>query len=65
MPKQHRLKHPSSGIVVVLRSLRHGACVCCGKPLHTEKEAFEHWYEELTKPDPRQLELKLGGGDHG
>ena len=53
----HYLKHPSSFIVVVLRSLRHGACVNCGLPLHTEKEAVAHWLAELTKPDTRQLPL--------
>ena len=59
--KKHRLKRRSSFIVVVLRSLRLGACVCCGKPIQSEKESAEHWLAELTKRDPRQLQLELPG----
>ena len=43
----HYLKHPSSFIVVVLRSLAHQACVNCGKPVSTLDESAKHWLEEL------------------
>jgi len=45
----HKLKNPSSFIVVVLRSLAHKACVCCGKPIHSFEESAKHWREELAK----------------
>jgi len=60
---EHRLRHRSSFIVVILRSLRHGACVCCGKPIRSLDESFEHWEEKLTKPDPPQAQLPLWKGD--
>jgi hypothetical protein len=47
----HRLKHPSSFIVVVLRSLRHRACVCCGEPVNTFEESAEHWKRELQRTE--------------
>jgi len=47
--KKHCLRSPSSFIVVVLRSLRHGSCVCCGVPLHSFDESAEHWEKELNK----------------
>lgn len=46
--KEHKLKHSSSYIVVVLASLRHKACIYCGKPIRTLEDAFAHWDEELT-----------------
>jgi len=45
----HKLKRQSSFIVVVLRSLRHKACVCCGKPLKSYEDAVKHWERELAK----------------
>ena len=45
----HYLKRKSSFIVVVLRSLRHGSCVKCGKPTHSLEDSFEHWENELEK----------------
>jgi len=45
----HKLKNPSSFIVVVLRSLRHKACVKCGKPINSLEESSRHWEEELEK----------------
>lgn len=44
---KHNLKNPSSFIVVVLRSLRHGACVRCNKPIHSMEESVKHWEKEL------------------
>jgi len=46
---RHYLKSSSSYIVVVLRSLRHRACVCCGKPLSSFDESADHWEKELNK----------------
>ena len=46
---KHYLKNKSSFIVVVLRSLRHGACVNCGKQLRSLEESGKHWNEELKK----------------
>jgi len=45
--KDHYLKRPSSFIVVVLRSLRHGACVCCGVPTRSLDESANHWKSNL------------------
>jgi len=47
--KSHYLKRSSSFIVVVLKSLRHGRCVKCGKPIRSLEESFEHWENELKK----------------
>ena len=47
----HKLKNSSSFIVVVLRSLRHKACVKCGKPIASFEESIEHWDEELKKAE--------------
>jgi len=44
---EHKLKNQSSFIVVVLRSLRHGACVRCGKEINSLDESFKHWEESL------------------
>lgn len=44
----HKLKNKSSFIVVVLRSLRHRACVRCGKPLKSFDESADHWEKELA-----------------
>lgn len=41
--KRHTLRSPSSFIVVVLKSLMHHACVCCGEPVHSLEESAEHW----------------------
>lgn len=43
----HKLKNSSSFIVVVLRSLRHKACVRCNKPIGSFEESVEHWKNEL------------------
>ena len=45
----HKLKSKSSFIVVVLSSLRHGACVRCGKSIISLDESAQHWEEELSK----------------
>lgn len=45
--KKHYLRRSSSFIVVVLRSLIHGACVSCGKPINSFEESAEHWEKEL------------------
>ncbi|GAI86129.1 unnamed protein product [marine sediment metagenome] len=47
---EHKLKHQSSFIVVVLRSLMHKGCVCCGKKINSLDESFEHWEKALKKP---------------
>ena len=47
--EKHYLKHPSSFIVVVLRSLRHGACVNCGESISTLDESAEHWERKLKE----------------
>ena len=55
--KKHYLKHRSSFIVVVLRSARHGACVCCGKPFESSdpvEESAEHWRKAL-KEDTKEI----------
>jgi len=46
---EHKLKHQSSFIVVVLRSLRHKACICCGEKINSLEESFEHWEKALKK----------------
>lgn len=46
---KHYLKHHSSFIVVVLRSLMHKACVRCGEPLKTFEESAKHWEKELQE----------------
>ena len=46
---EHKLKHQSSFIVVVLRSLRHKACVRCGEKINSLEESFEHWEKALKK----------------
>ena len=72
--KKHYLKHSSSYTVVVLRSLRHGACVNCGEPIKSLDESYEHWDKKLeedsriimVKPPPinKQLEFNLKKNDH-
>ena len=52
----HKLKNPSSFIVVVLRSLRHRGCVRCNKPIRSFEESVAHWNQELQKTD----DVKLG-----
>jgi len=47
--KEHRLKDPSSFIVVVLRSLRHGSCVFCGEPVRSLEESAAHWRKALDE----------------
>jgi len=61
----HKLKNPSSFIVVILRSLRHKACVCCGVPINSLKESSRHWERELEKtkeqkPITKSI-MKVGG----
>jgi len=46
---KHKLKRKSSFIVVVLRSLRHGACVRCNTPIRSLEESSKHWETELKK----------------
>ncbi len=53
--KVHKLKHPSSFIVVVLRSLKHGGCTCCGKSIHSLEESSQHWEEELWGKDKQLI----------
>jgi len=60
---KHYLKHRSSFIVVVLRSARHGACVCCGKRFESSdpiEESAEHWRKAL-KEDAREISPVLPG----
>lgn len=45
----HKLKCKSSFIVVVLASLRHGACVRCDKPIRSLEQSSQHWQKELAK----------------
>lgn len=45
----HKLKRPSSFIVVVLRSTMHKACVCCHEPIRSFEESVEHWTKQLQK----------------
>lgn len=45
----HKLKRPSSFIVVVLRSLMHKGCVRCNKSIGSFEESAKHWEEELCK----------------
>jgi len=49
MPKTHWLKNPSSLIVVILKSLRHGGCVNCGKVCNGLEGYEKHWSEMLKK----------------
>lgn len=61
--KKHYLKHRSSFIVVVLRSARHGGCVCCGKPFKSSdpvEESAEHWRKAL-KEDAREISPTIPG----
>lgn len=57
----HYLKRQSSFIVVIIRSLRHGSCVCCGKPIHSFEESAEHWEKELqqAKRNPAQMVMEM------
>lgn len=57
--KIHKLKTPSSYIVVVLRSLMHQACVCCNEPIHTYEESIAHWDTELEKTENLKKGEKL------
>jgi len=41
--KGHYLKSSSSYTVVVLASLRHGACVQCNKTINSLQQAYRHW----------------------
>lgn len=52
---EHKLKHQSSFIVVVLRSLRHKACVCCGEKINSLDESFKHWEESLNLGNPVRI----------
>lgn len=45
----HSLKHPSSFIVVILKSLMHKACIRCNKPINSLEESAAHWEKELSK----------------
>lgn len=49
---EHKLKAKSSFIVVVLRSLRHKACVRCEMPIKSFEDSFAHWRKELELPTP-------------
>jgi hypothetical protein len=46
---EHTLKHKSSFIVVVLKSLRHHGCVKCKAPIKTLEESIQHWQDHLLK----------------
>jgi hypothetical protein len=54
---EHKLKHQSSFIVVVLRSLRHKACVRCGEKIDSLEESFEHWEKALKVSKQNQLRI--------
>jgi len=54
----HYLKRKSSFIVVVLRSLRHKACVGCGKPIASFEESVKHWEKALKDEQPKKELLK-------
>jgi len=45
--RRHYLKHSSNFIVVVLRSLQHGACVNWGEHINSWKESLKHWNKAL------------------
>lgn len=57
--KEHKLKRQSSYTVVVLRSLRHKGCVCCGAPIRTLEESYEHWDMELAQTSEPKNQLRL------
>ncbi len=52
---EHKLKNQSSFIVVVLRSLRHKACVCCGEKINSLDESFKHWEKALKNKRLRKI----------
>ena len=54
MKRAHRLKRKSSFIVVILRSLQHGACVCCSEPIGSLEESAAHWEKELAETVNRE-----------
>ena len=51
MKNKHYLKSKSMFVVMILKSLRHGGCVNCGKPIKTLEESEKHWTEELKKAE--------------
>jgi len=57
---RHYLKHPSSYIVVILRSLMHQACVRCNIPIHTFEESCNHWDKMLQKTKDKDKENVYG-----
>ncbi|MBI3584224.1 MAG: hypothetical protein HY096_09805 [Nitrospinae bacterium] len=46
----HYLKCHGMGVVMILKTLRHGSCVACGYPVSNLEEAANHWYEMLGIP---------------
>jgi hypothetical protein len=48
---KHYLKNKSSFIVVVLKSLRHGACVNCGAKISSLEESEKHWTLKLKQEE--------------
>jgi len=56
---EHKLKNQSSFIVVVLRSLRHKACVRCGEKIDSLEESFEHWEKVLKNKRLRKISERL------
>ena len=56
----HKLKNQSSFIVVVLRSLRHRACVRCGKPIKSYEESVDHWDKELERSSEDSIKYQEG-----
>lgn len=58
--KIHKLKNNSSFIVVVLRSLRHRACVRCGKPIKSLDESINHWDKELIRSSQDSIKYEEG-----
>ena len=47
--KIHRLKNPSSFIVVVLKSLAARVCICCGEKIESFEQSTAHWERKLNE----------------
>ena len=47
--KKHTLKNKSSFIVVVLKSLSCGVCICCGEPIKSLEHSSDHWKNKLAQ----------------
>jgi hypothetical protein len=55
---EHSLRSPSSYIVVVLRSLRHGACVRCRTKIHSLEESLRHWDNHLAMAARKKIKAR-------